>query len=818
LLRNYTAAALRNLWRNRLVAALNLFGLAVGFAAVLIIALYLRYESHYDRIFPGYENIYRVSATIYSPNGEYMRTEFAGSNVLAWLAEELPEMELGARIDQQWHTVGTDTFEVNDQIYEADPEFFRLFRIRAVAGDLEHALDAPDAIAISRATARKFFGSDAPLGETLKFERAQAFRVTAVFEDLPANTHFNFRMVTSARNPNGPFTFAATIPSNDVRMVPAHSYLRLKAGSDLERVRKVVAGIVAQHSQRRPGSYELNLMPITDIHLAPEGRSQMKPRGNPPALRALVVVGALILVIAVLNFVNLTTARAAERGVEVAVRKLAGARRRDLALQFLGESMLQVFLAMLLAVSMAELALPHFALLLEIDTELYALPEIHFDYWSDPAVGGALLGLTLFVGIIAGAWPAFVLSSFRPVTALKGLSLGGRAGARVRAVLVILQFALLIWLLFATTVVYRQTSFALNNALRIDVDQVVIYNLWSDFSRPERPAPAFVDAARAVPGVLDITASGSAPTNISMLILVFNHAGKETTPIEIVTVDYNFFDFFGVKLLAGRKLEAGRGTDRLEGNDQPGVGIVINEAASRVLGFTDPARAIGAAITPSYWPPGQDRPARFEVVGVVRDFPNDTLRQAIRPSLYYVYERDLAWISIRIAARNVPETLAGLRAAWKQHGQPRAQAGWFLDSYYREKYADVILQKRALTIFCGCAALLGALGLFALSLYTVQRRTREIGIRRAMGADTSALMRMLLWGFTKPVLWASLIAWPVALWAMKQWLEGFAYRVDIGWWWLPVATLAALAIALVTVGAHSHAVARARPAAALRHE
>jgi putative ABC transport system permease protein len=821
LLRNYFAAALRNLWRHRLVVALNLFGMAVAFSAAIFIGLYTHYETHHDRFLPDHERLYRISGTIRAENGEYMRTDYSPANVLELLESRLPEMELGARMDLQWHSVSAEELEFNEQTYEADPEFFRLIRIPAVAGDLEHALDAPDGMAISRSLARKYFGGDSPLGETLKFERERTYRVTAVFEDLPPDSHFNFRIVTSGRDPNGHFAFAtgaAATSEGFTRMAPAHNYLRLAPGTDLARVRSVLEELVSKYMPGTRGGYTLDLMAIGDIHLSLEGRAQMKPRGSWEVLNALSVVAFLILVIAVLNFVNLTTARAADRSTEVAIRKLAGARRIDLAVQFLGEALLQVSLAMLLAFSIVELLLPHFALLLEVNTELYAIPRLDFRYWSDPSTLVETILFTLGVGLIAGAWPAFVMSSFRPAAVLKGVLTSGRAGARVRSVLVSLQFALLIGLVFSASVIYRQTHFALGNAMRIDVDQVVMYNLWSDFSRPERPTPGFVQAVRELPGVRAVTSSGSAPTILSMMVLGLQHQGSATPPIQLATVDYNFFEFYGVKLLAGRTLEETRTNDRLVANGQTVLGVVINEGAVRALGYADPARALGARITAQFWPPDYPRPEAFEVVGVVRDFPSTTLREEIKPALYYVYERDLSWVSIRIDGQKVPETLESLREAWKQHGQPRAQAGWFLDTYYREKYADVLLQQRALMIFCGCAAVLGVLGLFGLSLFTVQRRTREIGIRRALGAGTGTLTAMLLWEFAKPVLWASALAWPFAYFAGKQWLTGFVYRVEIGWWWLPLTTLAALGIALLTVSAHSYAVARARPALALRHE
>ena len=253
------------------------------------------------------------------------------------------------------------------------------------------------------------------------------------------------------------------------------------------------------------------------------------------------------------------------------------------------------------------------------------------------------------------------------------------------------------------------------------------------------------------------------------------------------------------------------------------INVIINETAARQMGFPDPQQIVGKTLEPYSWMFSSNgikvpKPDPITVVGVVADFPIDSVRRSIEPTVYFAYDAAMVMVSIRIAGHQLPETMQALAAAWKKHGQPRAQEGWLLDGYYRKLYADVILQQRTLALFAGCAVFLAALGLFGLSIYTAQRRTREIGIRKVMGAGTPDIMAMLLWAFSKPVLWASLIAWPISAWLMHRWLEGFAYRVPLGWWWLPAATLAALAIALVTVSAHSYLVARASPANALRYE
>jgi putative ABC transport system permease protein len=292
--------------------------------------------------------------------------------------------------------------------------------------------------------------------------------------------------------------------------------------------------------------------------------------------------------------------------------------------------------------------------------------------------------------------------------------------------------------------------------------------------------------------------------------------------LQVAAVDLNFFDFYGVRLLAGRSFSPALATDRFVFAEatRP-LSVIVNEAAVKRLGFSDSAEAVGKILHPrnTAWPyQNAPTPEPLTIVGVVADFPINSVRSEIEPSIYFVFESVLGMLSIRIAGENMPETLAALRAAWKKTGQKHPEVGWFLESHYRQLYADVILQQKTLSLFAGCAVFLAALGLLGLSIYTAQRRTREIGIRKVMGASTGDIMKLLLWAFSKPVLWASLIAWPVAAWLMQGWLEGFAYRVPLGWWWLPAASAASLAISLLTVSAHSYAVARQHPAGSLRHE
>jgi putative ABC transport system permease protein len=817
--RNYLAAALRNLLRSRAVTLINITGLVVGFAAALLIALYVRFEHGYENFIPGYEEVYRLSMDVRTTDTGLEHMDESTHRAAAALELDFPGIERVARLKERWHPVSTGDRDFTEQAFEADPDFFRVIPVPAVAGDLARALDQPNSIAISRAMARKYFGRDDPIGETLTYDRLVPMRVTAVFEDLPANSHFNFKLVNTPAS-------GSVLLRSDVKVseeqpgMRVHTYFRLRPGADAENIRSQLPQFGEKLWPGVPSTdLQFQILPIADIHLSQEVKRSLKPRGNPRALRALTLVGLITLLIAVINFVNLTTARAAQRAVEVGVRKLVGASRGALTLQFMAESLLLVAIAMVLAISLVELALPAFRALLDPGDNA-ALPSIMFDYWKSPSLLVSLAGATLLIGAAAAFYPAMVLSSFRPVAVLKGGTLQGARGLRVREVLVVLQVALLIGLIFATSVIFRQTHYALHAAMRVDTDQVVIYTLDSEASLTAKPAQRFRDAVAAIPGVLETTGSLSVPTNGNIPNVPLATLSGGTTILNACPVDRNFFDFYRVRLLAGRTFSRDLETDHfaLAESARP-LSVVINESAARSLGYTTNESAVGKALRIMQWPPQAPPPPNpVTIAGVVADFPVNSLRREIEPAVYFVFEPLLSILSIRIAGGSIPETFAAIGAAWKKSGQPRAQEGWFLDGYYRTLHADIILQQKLLGLFTGCAAFLAILSLFGLSIYMTQQRTKEIGIRKVMGAGTPDIMALLLWAFSKPVLWASVIVWPAAAWIMNRWLEGFAYHVTLGWWWLPAGSLIALAIATLTVSAHSYAAARAEPTRALRYE
>jgi len=813
-LRNYLLATLRNLARNRTVSVINIVGLAIGIAAALLIALYLRFQYSFESGFPGHDRIYRVSMESRgAPGFPAVIWDNADLRMVDYLRNDYPQIERAARIVDQWFSIRHGDVEFHEQVYTADPDFFRMLQVRAIAGDPLTALDSPDNVVITRTIAKKYFGDEPALGKTLELDRSFPLRVAAVIEDLPSNTHFNFRIVASGKARFSQMSFAAQVGGSAGFLPGFHTYFSLRPGAKLEEVESGLPAFMVRHYEAGMAQNTIvHLYRLADVHLSPPGRWPMSPPTDPRTLKTLGLVGLLVIALAIINFVNLMTARALQRATEIGVRKSAGAGRGHIMLQFLGESFLYVLASMLLAMALVELALPSFNAMLATGEEIFSGANVTFEYWRDPHLAGALLLAALGLTLLAGAYPAFVMSSFKPAWTLRRGAVPGGA-SHVRQALVVLQFATLIGLAFATVVIHRQTTFAMNDGLRIDRDQVVLMH----FNMVEGAGDGIIAALREVPGVRDVTAAAAVPTNYNVSALTFSYLGGAPALLQFAAIDYNFFDFYRLAPLAGRLPSRKFGTDLLTPASTT-LSVTVNESATRQFGFQTPQDAIGKTLavfgSTGPWTP----PSSFVIAGVVPDFPIDSMRDSIKPSMFIVDTTQRRILSIRLDGPRIPEALAAIDDVWRRLGEPHAVSRWFLEQYYHRMYLDVLQQRMVLTTLSAVAVFLAVLGLFGLSIYTAQRRTKEIGIRKVMGAGTGNVMALLLWAFSKPVLWASLLAWPVAAWVMSRWLDGFAYRVPLGWWWLPAATLGALAVALLTVSAQSWLVARASPSSALRYE
>jgi putative ABC transport system permease protein len=806
MLRHYILAALRNLARNKLYSIINILGLAVGFAAATLIALFVRDELTFDREWPDHERIYVIAASLELPGRERMDSQGAGPDVAVRLRARLPPEILIARLLPERHTMRRGDFEANETVNFADPEFFTILRMPTLAGTLDQVLQRPDAMVLTASVARKYFGRIDVVGETLELDRKYPMRIAAVVPDLPTNVHLGATIFAAGRAAFSPLTTADAAPWPPRGLsFDALTYVKLPPGMAVERINRELPALSRGYedagSKTARFAVPMKVVPITDIHMTLPQFSAV-PAGNATVLYIISVIALLIVAVAAINFVTLMTARAARRATEIAIRKSAGAEQRDLMIQFIGESILHALLALVVAFSLVELLLPAF--------NGFTQREIRLSYTHDFGFVAAIALLAVITGALAGIYPSLVLSRFRPAQVFKGGPLPTGASGAVRQALVIAQFAVLITLIVVSTVVYAQVHFAMNEGWRLDKDQVLAIR--------SSCGNAFATELRKLPGVKAAACSGGAPYACCGSGGVLGPDGTQVSMAE-EPIEPGFFALYGLRApVAGRFFSADRsGEVGPRGGDGRFIGpVILNETAARMLGFATPRAAIGQVLRR---PPGRyNIGVESEIVGVVSDFPVTTLHNPIDPVVFFTDAAYFGLVSVKLDGRHIRETLAAIDELWRQVGEPRPIDRFFADEFLEDQYREDLRQGQVAAVSACIAVFIACLGLFGLAAFNAERRTKEIGVRKALGASRSDIVRMLLWQFTQPVLWANLIAWPVGAYAMHRWLERFAYRTEIHSWMLLGASSLAIAIALATVVTHAVAVARARPVSALRYE
>jgi putative ABC transport system permease protein len=568
------------------------------------------------------------------------------------------------------------------------------------------------------------------------------------------------------------------------------TFLRLKPGATVERMRPQLSELMNGLWPRRPPGLgaSMDLLRIDRVHLFPPFDPGVRSR-----LAGTTVIGALILILASVNFVNLATSRSVRRALEVSIRKVAGADRSTIMLQCLGESLLHVLLATLIAVALTECVIPYINAFLDTN--------IRFEYWHQPSLLAAILAGALVLALLAGWYPALVVSACRPAAALRGVFSQSPGAGVLWKSLVVLQFAILTSLMIAAGVVYQQQIYATHNALRVKTDQLLVI---------ESPCTsALRDELRRVPGVRRVACSARSILSGRVFDNVRLKDGGALA-IGLVAIDAGTLEMYGLEPLAGRFFRAESTGESSASPPANALALryIVNESAATALGYASPAAAIAQPLRLS--------DGSGEIIGVVRDFSLDSIRQRITPALYLVWPRDFELITLQLSGQQIPESLAAIDRLWLAMGATEPIKRYFVNDYIQNLYRGVLREAQAFGMFSVIAVLLAALGLFGLSASITERRTKEIGIRKAMGAGTADVMRLLMWQFTTPVLWANLVAWPASAYLMSRWLHGFAYRIELSPWLFITAMLLGLVIAQTTVAAHCYLVARRSPAITLR--
>ena len=825
--RNYLTVGYRALSRQKVYAFINIFGLALGLAACLLLLLYVRYETSYDSWLPDADRVFQVQTTgIDDSTGGRIALQATTQPVAAALAKDFPQLEAVSKLEGDNIVVMKDGQPRRIEVHAADERFFDIVKMPFLRGDGSAALKAVDSVALSRAQAMRQFGSIDVIGRTLTTVRggtAYDLRVTGVFEDIPKNSHLNFEIVRR-------FTSAEEIPC-PWGCVNGGAYVKLKPGVDVGRIN---AAMPAWEKRNVPArdigggdlarQWDWRLVNVRDVHLS--GAEGDRPGNDMRTIVTFAIVALLILAMACVNFVNLTTARASRRAREVAVRKVLGARRLQLVAQFLGESMLLVGLAMVIAMALVELLLPVFSGFLDADLRL--------SYFGEGGMALPILALTAIVGVAGGLYPAVYLSRAQPASILKG----GKGAAetegagRLRNLLVVAQFAVSIGLIVCTAIIYQQTVFARTVDAGFDREGLLeIQGLVQPEVRPVRETLqrqwAAIDGVTGVAGTN--IEPGSSRTDYTTVA-----APGQPAPVKLgwYSVEPAFFDVLRIPMAAGRPLSPRFANDKayideptME-NDarfaaaqqriaQRGLNVVVNALAARKLGFADADAALGKQIRIPMFRNEVMVPAT--IVGVTENSRFRSVREPVEPIVYHDsgYYR---WGVLRYEGVNPEQVRARAEQVWRRLLPTVPFESHFAESRLAELYGADEARGRTFAGFAGLAILIACLGLFGLAAFTAERRTKEIGIRKVFGARMRDIVRLLAWQFSKPVVVANLIAWPVAWWVMRDWLNGFDARIALGPGPFLMAGLLALAIALGTIAGHAVKVARLNPIHALRHE
>ncbi len=816
---NYLKLTLRNLRKHPSFTLINVAGLALGVACCMLILLFVGYELSFEKWNPQAQRIFRPVVEI-KFGGSYLNLAVVGSTLGPDLQREFPEVQAYCRFRNYGSYLvkreGDSQQNIREeQVLYCDSSFFEVFPVPLLEGNVQSCLSQPNTLVLSRSRAQKYFGSpQLALGRTLVLENETPWQVTGIFDDLAENTHFKADILL-AMNGNEEVKNDAPLWATSNNF---HTYLLLRPDADPKafeakflafsktKTNETAQRIFGQDISaiESTGQYvRYTLQPLTDIHLHSDRTVELQANGSMQHVWIFSAIALFILLIACINFMNLTTARSAHRAREIGVRKVLGSPRAALIRQFLGESLILAAIAVLIAILLAAVAMPWFA---GLTNRPIQMPWASAGFWA------ALAGGTGLVGLMAGIYPAFFLSAFDPIKTLKGSGGPQTKSARLRSTLVVFQFATSIALIICTALVYNQLNFIQQKKLGFQKDQVLILD---DAYALGDALQAFKSEALQNPAVASVTVSGYLPVpsdyNDQTFSKIRGFREDQSVNMQYWRVDKDYLKTLGLEIVSGRFFNP-------EQYPSDSSAIVLNETAARTFGFNP---VLGAKI---YSHDGQvqgaSKPEDFfelTVIGVVKDFHFSSLRENIG-SLSMRLGRSAGAISVRYKAANTHALISMLENNWKQMAPGQPFRYRFMDDAFARMYATEQRLGKIAGIFALLSVLVSCLGLFGLAAYTAERRTKEIGIRKVLGATTSGIIGLLSRDFIKLVLVALVLAAPLAWYAMSRWLEHFAYRTAISWWVFGLAGLIALSIAFLTISFQSIRAALANPVDALRNE
>jgi len=846
MLRNYLIVTIRNLTRNKTYSFINIGGLAVALACCLIIFQYVSLESSVDAFHTDASQLYRITGTFSVPGADGQGLEVdmthAGPGFAPFFVENIPEVTQYARImpdffQDEGSTINyiddntVRTFK-NIQAFYTEPEFLDLFSFPLVAGDAESALQQPNSLLITESAAEKYFGQENPIGKTLLHNSllgVAEYNVVGVLKDLPSNSHLQFEMLLPIRDleylVGGNIDGVMDVTTGFVEFT---SYVKLQSGADAEATAQKMTDAISEFAADRLAALQatmtMDLQPVTDIYFDTETADTMVVKGERSNIYLFSLIALLTLTIALINYVNLTTARAVNRGKEVGIRKVVGAGRGELIRQFMFESVITNLIAFVIALVIAVQLIPVVNNVIQT--------QLTIDSWKNP-VFLRIFAAVFFLGILlSGLGPAFLISSFKPINILKGKVTAFGSKSQLRRGFVVFQFACSIALIASTGVVYSQLQFMQNYDGGMDMDRVLIIprpnvvsggpenltegtpNFMARLTQLANAETALIDRVSQLACVQEAAYSETAPGRGYHMIspATLRDADlSETVMVGVTTIDHRFVDLYGLQVVAGEPFQEatmGWSATRSAGISPPAL---INEAAARALGLPTNEEAVGQDIALN-----DDGPP-YQIRGVLEDFNWQSLHQTTDPMVFRYSPRN-HYMSVRINTEDVSYAITEIGAAYNELFPYDLFEYQFADESFNMQYKADERFAILFVVFASLSILIGCLGLYGLAAYAAQRRTKEIGIRKVVGASVPQVVGLLSREFLALVLIANVIAWPLAWYAMRRWLENFAYRIDLGIGVFILAGLLALVIAFLTVSWQTIRAAMANPVESLRYE
>lgn len=810
MLRNYLKIALRNLFKNKVFSIVNILGLAVGMTACLLLIQYVSFEQSYDDFHANKDRIYRVPMFKYEKGEAEQTFAFTFPAVAPHLKREFPEIEEAIRMRRTGFVVKYEDKVYSERVYFVDEAFPTMFSFPFKNGDPATVLDGAYDMAISESTAKKYFGDENPIGKSLRMGRGSSelsFAVKGVFEDVPENSHMQFNFLMPYQTYVDLVRQSGGDAENSWGWSDFYTYILLKPNADPDALEAKFPAFMEKYKgedfKRFGFTIALGLQPLTYIHLHSDLSYEMRVNGNARYVAFLGIIGLLILLIAWINYINLSTARSLDRSKEVGVRKVTGATKFQLVRQFLFETLLVNLIALIIAIFLFELSMPYFEELAGKAMEGTLLNS--WQFW--------LTLVTVFgIGaILAGLYPAFVLSSFRPIAALRNnLSARGvfSRGGGLRKVLVVVQFIASIGLIAGTIALYHQIQFMRQQDLGVDIEQtlVLVDNTGHDSTFIEK-VNTFKESLLANTNILSFTASGDVPgreVGGSWNMKRADDQEENLKRARVFEIDPDFVTNYELEVLSGRNFSRDFGTDEQS--------VLVNETAVRVFGFNSPDNAIGKEIS------NASGSQRFRIIGVLEDYHQESLKLNFKPIVFFTQQYGWDYYSMKVKTDDISATVSFVEKQWKTHFPGAPLRHFFLDDYFNQQYAADVKFGWVVGLFSFLAILVACLGLFGLSYFTVAKRTKEIGIRKVLGASLNQILILLSKDYLWLILLASVVALPAAYYFTESWLQNYAYNINLGWWFFILPIFVVALIALFTVGYQSIKAALANPVESLKYE